>query len=516
MNATKLFERKSLILLFAALVVNFLMKLWKWDEPIETDIMMYCMGGHTFHIGKLLYADLWDQKPPMAHIIYGLVEVFFGYGKGEIRGVNLIFSSILILESWILTVSFLKSWTARIAMMALITIGYLPNINYEVNQPNTELLINTFLGFSTLMLLGDTKGSWNRVLFGISCALATFIKHHAVIPCTMMALAYFMIRKDQPIQKRLSYLFPFVLITSALWFGLFGFYYLSGHFDDIWQSLIMSNVTYNSDFSLTIRQIFEIQNFIFLLLAILGPALWILSGREEACRNTALCTLGLGIGCYLMLAIPGKWFAHYYQLMFFPIYLSMVLTLKISAEHNGFILGKSIFACIAALCVYNIYTYTIYSGEQISILKYKGAWFRNTEIAAPQIAELLKEDEWFFEWGQDVGLFVYTNKWPHTRLNAYFPFVFGKVQPFVYPVFFHDVTKDPPSMVVFPQPQIGMIAPNINDPILHWIASNYFTLPTLFGNQSHLICCKIGSKLDNRLPSDISRKPMIKSIVADK
>jgi hypothetical protein len=416
------------------------------------------------------------------------------------------------LESWILAVSFLKGWAGRIAMLALLTLGFLPNINYEVNQPNTELLINTFLGFSLILLLSNRGGWMNAVLFGISCAFATFIKHHAVIPCTMMVLADFVVRKEQPIQKRTSYLLTFVPITFALWFGLFGFYFLSGHFEDIWQSLIMSNVTYNSDFSLTIRQIFEIRNLIFFILAILGPALWILSGRDATLRKAALGTLGLGIGCYLMLAIPGKWFAHYYQLMFFPIYLSMVLTLKISDKYNRLILNKSIFACIATLCIYNIYTYIIYSGEQISILKYKGTWFRNTELAAPQIAELLKGDEWFFEWGQDVGLFVYADKWPHTRLNAYFPFVFGKVQSFVYPVFFHDVQKDPPAIIVFPQPQIGMIAPNINDPILHWIASNYFALPVLFGNQSHLICCRIGSKLDDRLPSDISRKPLINTI----
>ena len=83
--------REGVFFLIVALVVNVLFKAWKWDEPIETDMFTYCMGGHAFLNSKLLYFQLWDQKPPLAHFIYGCVELLFGYGKTQIRAVNIYF-----------------------------------------------------------------------------------------------------------------------------------------------------------------------------------------------------------------------------------------------------------------------------------------------------------------------------------------------------------------------------------------------------------------------------------------
>lgn len=504
--------KNSLYILGISLFVNLLFKIWKWDEPIETDMFTYCMGGHAFITSKLLYYQLWDQKPPLAHFIYGCVELLFGYGKTQIRAVNIIFSSILITECWVLVMVFLKRYRDRALAMALLVVGILPNINYEVNQPNTELLINSLLAAAFLIACLGKKNGLNVVLFGITCALSTLIKHHAVLPCGLLALFHgFLFKEKNPI-KKFSFLLGCIAFTVCFWGLMFLYYQMIGHFVDIWQNLVISNVTYNQDFSLTLWQIVQPHNVIFLLLALTGSwnALYYKSGSDQ--ERLGFLSIGLALGCYLMLAAPGKWWPHYYQLMIVPMFCSAVLVLGSDFERSENVITR-ILRCflvliVCALSLYNLWTYVTLNPYEISSKKYKGPWYLETELMAPKINALLQKDEWFFQWGQDIGLYVYTNRWPHTRLNSYFPFIVGKVQDFVYPVFFHDVAVSPPDMVVFPHPQIGMIAPNIKDPILDWISTNYFPIPNDKDSPPYLLCARIGSNLDKRLPEAYSRKPL--------
>ena len=508
----ELISSKALLLLGITLFVNLVFKLWKWDEPIETDMFTYCMGGHALLTSKMMYYQLWDQKPPLAHFIYGCAELIFGYGKNQIRGVNLIFSSVLIFEYWILVIRYLQKYRDRLIAMILLSVGVLPNITYEVNQPNTELLINGFLFLSLLIVCFCGKNKLNAVLFGITCALITLIKHHAVLPCGMLGLAYGFVCNDKTPFRRFSYLISFILFTGIFWLWMFLHYFLSGHFIDIWQNLVMSNVTYNQNFSNTLWQIIEPSNIIFLLLGLIGPLVALKNNPDFDQKKLCVVSIGLSIGCYLMLAAPGKWWPHYYQLMIVPLACSALLIL-LAAERQkqrfkGSILRIPLAVAVITLCFYNLWIYITLNPYEISIKKYKGPWYIETELMAPKIKSLLEGDEWFFQWGQDIGLFVYTNKWPQTRLNSYFPFIVGKVQDFVYPVFFHDVGVNPPDLVVFPHPQVGMIGPNISDPILDWISTNYFPIPNEKDAVPYLLCARIGSNLDKRLPESYSRKPL--------
>jgi len=508
----ELLERDSVLFLTAALLLNTLFKVWKWDEPIETDMFTYCMGGHAFITSKLLYYQLWDQKPPLAHFIYGCAELLFGYGKMQIRAVNIIFSSILITECWVLVMVLLKGYRDRALAMALLVAGILPNINYEVNQPNTELLINSLLAAALLIACLGQNNVRNAIFFGIICALSTLIKHHAVLPCGLLALFHgFVFRERNPL-KSFSFLLVFIAFTGCFWGLMFFYYQITGHFVDIWQNLVMSNVTYNQNLSLTLWQIVQPHNLIFLVLALIGSwaALYYKSGCNQ--ERLGFLSVGLALGCYLMLAAPGKWWPHYYQLMIVPLVSSAILVLGIAFQESKRLIPKILrtflIACIAVLSFYNLWIYITLNPYEISVKKYKGPWYLETELMAPKINALLQKEEWFFQWGQDIGLYVYTNRWPRTRLNSYFPFIVGKVQDFVYPVFFHDVGVSPPDMIVFPHPQVGMIGPNIQDPILDWIAINYFPIPNDKDSPPYLLCARIGSNLDKRLPDSYSRKPL--------
>jgi len=498
---------QALLLLGVALLVNLMMKLWKWDEPIETDIMMYCMGGHTFLSGKLLYVDLWDQKPPLIHFVYGIFEMVFGYGKNEVKAVNLVFSSILIIEFWYLAKKYTQEQKTRILLLTLIVVGILPNINYEINQPNCELLINGLMGLGLVIILLQPRNKITYILFGLLSLAASMIKQHSVLP--MAALAFFSFFNDskESLPSRLGFLIAFFSSIIVGWGLLFLNYEILGHLSDIWLALIASNASYNPDYVATLLKALSLKNSIFLIFALLGPLIQLSTKGNRAYKVIASASTALSLGCYAMVAIPGMWWPHYYQLMIIPIWLSALLLLQYFRESCHKNKGFTFIICllIISLACYNIYYYLTLSALQISEKKYKGPWYKQTELVAPSILSILNENEWFFVWGQDPGLYVYTRKWPHTRFNTYFPFVFSKVQHRVYPIFFNDIVKDPPDAIVFPSPQVSMIGPNINDPILAWIASNYF--PVMGGPDisNYLICCRLGSNLSQRIPKNVPR-----------
>ena len=56
---------------------------WYGDENI------YGAVGQGIVNGKMLYVDVWDNKPPLIYLIYGLNSLFFGTSLWSLRIFNL-------------------------------------------------------------------------------------------------------------------------------------------------------------------------------------------------------------------------------------------------------------------------------------------------------------------------------------------------------------------------------------------------------------------------------------------
>lgn len=504
----------ALLALAASLLVNLVLKVWNRAEPLETDLFIYCMGGHTFPTGKVLYHDVMDQKPPVLHLIYAAGEILAGYGRGQIFLINVTFSSLMIIGTYLLGRAVCSPAWHTAVTLGLLSVGILPNIDFEVNQPNSELLINGLLVFMACIALARGTSLLSRVVYAFLALLVTMIKPHMVLPCLMLAGGHDFTCLARPFRLRRSLTLATIAAVATGWATLFGIYLLIGHFDDIWLSLVLHNATYVQPFLTTCWQSLTITNLLFVTGCLAGPLALSRVSRTPDDRGFVISTTLFACGCMIAVAAPGKWWPHYYQHLVIPVILS-ALGLLIAAERTtNRKISLAIQVFVAALTIsassLNIYRYMRYTPNEISRIKYKGDWFIETEAVAPIIKSLLKDDEWFFVWGQDPGLYVYTDIWPRTRFIAYFPFIVGNVQHIVYPMFFEDVARDPPDLVVFPKAQIPMIVPNIHDPILQWIATNYYPLPFTDRNQSHLLCVRTDSSLDMRTATRIPRTTLLR------
>jgi len=501
------------IILILGLAVNVLMKVWKINEPIETDLMQYCMGGHTIFHGMVLYKDVLDQKPPLLHLIYGISEQIFGYGESQIFAINILFSSLVIFFAFLILKELKFSGLMVGCFLAFLILGLLSCLEIEANQPNSELILNGLLGLALLQSIRACQGKKIELgLFWFTAASLSFVKHHAIIPALCLALVNDKV--NQTINWKSRFVLPSIASTISLWLCFFFFYYIYGHWHDMWMSLFAFNFTYNNSLSQTLIEAMAWHNVLMLFVVCIPPFLLLLKKEPlpEVLKNLSWLSLVFSLGSFVMLAAPGKWWPHYYQLMIWPYFFSFALMFPGFCRGTSFILKLlrgAIIGSIFWLSAHNLANFLKLSPEEISLKKYKGPWFIETKKVAPKIKELLKGDEWFFVWGQDPGLYVYTKIWPQTRMNTYFPFVFGGIQQYAYKKFFEEVAQDPPELVIFPRPQIGMIAPNLADPILNWIARNYFPISNGYDYEGYLVCSRLGGSVDLRMDKQIPRQPLM-------
>jgi len=409
----------------------------------------------------------------------------------------------------------LSRWLQGV-LMAFVVFVLLSSIKYQSNQPNSELLLNCILAaFFLLITKPGEIGKTDLIFYGLLSLSATMIKQHTLIPILCLGITPFILRgeTDNPLRK---WLLPSALAATLVgWVALLLYYQGIGHLRDLWIALVAMPASYNLDHHSTIIKAFAFENLSFLIGSLIGTFGSLFFGNKEESQKSRLVSVAailLAIGCYVMTALPGRWYPHYYQLMTVPILISLTLLISSAEKKLPRKVAIMALALLSFLVVWGAFVtirdFRALSAQQISMKKY-GPWFIETEQVSPMISRLLKGDEWFYMYGQDAGLYVYTDKWPKTRFVDYSPFIFAKIQSLVYPIFLEEVRKSPPDLIVFPRSNYAMIAPNQNDPIVHWAISNYFPIASGPAIHDFLFLARIGSALDKRTPETFSRRPFI-------
>ncbi len=75
----------ALLLLAAGIVLQ---RVHTYAEPPDRDLAVYAVIGHEMIRGRPLYADLYDNKPPLLHATFVMAERLVGYGPGEVFLIN--------------------------------------------------------------------------------------------------------------------------------------------------------------------------------------------------------------------------------------------------------------------------------------------------------------------------------------------------------------------------------------------------------------------------------------------
>jgi Dolichyl-phosphate-mannose-protein mannosyltransferase len=188
-------RNRAWVFFFSLLAFNLLLRIVyaRFEFLLNPDELLWAVSAREFLAGKMLYRDVWLDKPPGATLIYAGVFALTGVKMGAIR----IFAPLYVFVTALVVRAIAKQVDERIGWMAAFIFSFL-SINYF---PEDMILLNTEL----LMLLPCCAATWcflralirddDRVAYfiaaGMLTAVATIIKPVALFNLLFFAIAPF-------------------------------------------------------------------------------------------------------------------------------------------------------------------------------------------------------------------------------------------------------------------------------------------------------------------------------------
>lgn len=176
------------LMLLAGLIV--MMRIYTYEEPLESDLTTYAVIGKGMLQGRLLYTDLWDHKPPAIYVTYAVAIFLFGYGRLAVfmLGVGM---AVLTLAGIYKVIHRLTENNSAALWGAVFWALLSSDLKLQANQPNAEAFMNFFLVWGLWFFLKvavEKIDWWRSILAGSVFAAAALYKQIAIIALGLAAL----------------------------------------------------------------------------------------------------------------------------------------------------------------------------------------------------------------------------------------------------------------------------------------------------------------------------------------
>ncbi|MFZ5448661.1 MAG: ArnT family glycosyltransferase [Thermodesulfobacteriota bacterium] len=500
-----------LVILLGLSALICLQRLHTYDEPLERDLTLYAVIGHELLEGRALYSDLCENKPPAVFLTYAAAEKLVGYGPGAVFLLG-IFAAILTLLG-VYAAGFALGGSMETGVWAAIFwTAICSSLTLQANQPNTEVFINACIIWAfVLMLRSDDRFPWLRryIAIGALLALASLYKMVVISIAGTLSLAHLALPPGEPPDRKLAgkQIGVIAATGAVIWASVFAYFAAVGNFRDFYEIVFVFNGYYTGDVIENLRiglTFFEgfLQYAVQLIYLICIGSLLIASHNLK--RPWGLL-LGLAIGTQLAVALPGKFYPHYF-LYWLP---TLAVALAWMIEEFGRLLPNySLWIkCLAGIGVavffagHELPNYKISSTEW-SQEKY-GDIFVDSKIVGKEISQLLAPGETFYEWGAESGLYFYSQRRPPAgvlfcwHLHEGFPYAAQLSKRVV-----QDLDKAQPELFIIGgwsliKYKTYLLRPN---PVLKWFSSRYRP----FSKKGPFIFyARRGGKLEARLSNNI-------------
>lgn len=386
---------------------------WYGDEGI------YQVLGNAMRNGRLLYAEIWDNKPPLLYMIYA----FFNSDQFTLRLASLIFGILSVIAFHILAKELFKNrgriafWTTGIFAVLF----GLPIV--EGNIANSENFMLLPLILSGLILV--KSGSY-RMLAGILVSLAFLIKIVAIFD--FAAFFLFLIFVNTPsnltirgLKTEVGRLLPFLIgfATPILLVTLF--FFLKGAVADYIQASFLQNVGYVGYGNKFIIP----QGLLILKLLILGGGiLFMFVKRAQVSKAFVFISLWFAFSMFNAF-FAGRPYTHY-LLVLLPSLCLFIGLIASEQKLKRFTFLVFIVSMVLILKNFNFYGKTVYYYQNFvsfvtgnkSVNSYRAFFDRNTPRDY-QLVEFIKmntdADDNIFIWGNNAQVYALTNKLPPGR-----------------------------------------------------------------------------------------------------
>lgn len=395
------------------------LRLYSWSEPLERDITHYALVARELLAGRPLFSDLVVNRPPLVFWIYAGAQILTGAGPGSLYLLWLAFSTATLLAVHACGAA-AGGGRATGLWAAAFWVALACDARLQANQPNTEIFMNASLIGALALLLGDRgrgSGVPRALGFGALVAAACHLKPYAALAGVALALAH--VARPPAFGARGRALRQMAVagaVVGASWAALFAWQYRRGSWSDFWTLMVDYNRYYSGDAASNLLQGLEPGR---LLPSVLLPALPLIAaalagggallGRRARLPRAEWLLAAYAGAIWLLVAMPGRFFAHYYQL-WLP-WLAVVGARALAGLGRNppaaWMRRRTLAAAVLALLALGQLPYYRLSAEGWSRLKY-GEMFIDVERLGRSLGSLLAPGESFFLYGADNGLYYYS------------------------------------------------------------------------------------------------------------
>ena len=430
----KLFARlqhsKDAWFLLIVSFVFFLLRLPSLFEPYwYGDEGIYQVLGAGMRAGRLLYRDIWDNKPPLLYIIYAL----FGSDQFTIRFVSLLFGLTCVGVFFLLAKKLFKEKTIiYIATGVFACLFGLPLL--EGNIANAENFMMLPILVAGLLTVGFAQKQKEKTLFyiGLLLSLAFLFKVVAIFDFTAFSLFLFFVfhPKHNKISTTIYMLLP--LITAFfLPIALTGlFFFFAGAFGDFFDAAFRQNVGYVGYGNTFIVA----QGFLYLKLFLLGMlTLYLFCKRHVFSSSQLFIILWFGFSLFNAF-FSQRPYTHYLLVLLpsFVLFGGMAFSREEeNAERKIIRAGKVVLLIVLLLLIKNFWLYTKTTGyyqnfiDFISTKKSVFAYQKFFDSKTPWDYALasyltlhMAKNETIFLWGNNAQIYTLTHTLPPGRYTV--------------------------------------------------------------------------------------------------
>jgi 4-amino-4-deoxy-L-arabinose transferase-like glycosyltransferase len=483
-------------------------RLHTYHEPLERDVTSAAVIAHELLGGRSLYSDMWDHKPPAMHITYAISILLVGQGPGAIYLINVAATVTTLLGIYfaVAAVGGLSAGFWGAAFWALVS----GDLWLQANQPNAEVFINACLAWAfALLVRAIGQLPIQRVLLvGGLFALASLYKPVAVVPAVFLAVAHVVVPPAGSARSRaVAAVFVIGGVGAVAWVATLGYFAVVGHFADFYQAVFAYNQFYSvhnprgTESILTnLGEGFRLDVlFPSVLLNALPLALFSLVGGVRGAMagpgRPWLLLLAYGIGAQLAVALPGRYYPHYYQLWLPPLTIGAgwalgsfvrITRLPRWAPHAA---GAAVIVLMLAtqLPLYQV------SPEAWSRLKYGELFVREQKLGR-ELGAMLGPGETFYEWGAETGLYFESKHSPPSGAFYVFPLLAGPAAMSLASRTVADLERHPP--LIFVVNRGVLFEERLHHPVLDWAQPRYVALAGTGDRGTFLLFVRRGSRLD--------------------
>ncbi|HVT90598.1 MAG TPA: hypothetical protein VHD56_17215 [Tepidisphaeraceae bacterium] len=475
-----------------------LQRLATYQAPAEWDIGMYAVIGHEINQGAHLYQDIWDMKPPAIFATYALAEHVSGYGPGQIYFLSVLTATIIMLGVYCAASTkgpIAGLWAATLWSAAAF------NVAIDANLPNTEVFINALMigALAILMRANRPRHSWlMTIIAGVLIGLASLYKTVVVAPAALLALGH--ILTVQKSQRRVALMQAIIMgvIGAAAWGITFGYFALTGRS----AIFVATNYTYARYYggnpAAHILESFVPANLLPPHLRSLAPLLAAgllapLLGPWKRPSRPAVLLILMAIGTQIAIAMPGKFWGHYYQ-FWLPVLAVAggwgLLRLGELAPTRRWLRPALGFAMAGVMIAGQIHWYGL-DTEQWIRQRYT-ADFLTCYEDAKLIDSLLLPNEKVYIWAYETWMYWIIHRPPAAAAMFKGHTLQGPIAPWLAEHTAEQLRRDPPDLIVdWPSDLV-----TAEHPIAKVIAELYRPAPELGARFPLEFYVRKGSRLD--------------------